>query len=168
MLLTLGCGERAAPADAGPSVATQWAEARALWYIDRDPAAYQAWMAVDPGTGEGREARALLAEAEPLYRQGIDAVREDADGDADPRALFERAVRVAPMDPRLYLPLARAFRDLGRRSPDNPHHFIRAAEYYRKFIVLLPHDTQSEAARAELAELDPDSERLLQVAHLPR
>ncbi len=152
-----GCADLRGGADAGVPVATQWAEARALWYIDRDPAAYRAWTAIDPGTPEGREARRLLAEAEPLYLEGI---REVQRGAADARGTFERAVRVAPMDPRLYLPLARAFRDLGERSEDNAHLFIRAAEYYRKFLALLPHDPRAEEASAELSRLDPDGSRL--------
>ena len=38
-MVTLGCQDPGAGVDAGPSVATRWAAARALWHIDRDPAA---------------------------------------------------------------------------------------------------------------------------------
>ncbi|MCB9594476.1 MAG: hypothetical protein H6719_17215 [Sandaracinaceae bacterium] len=145
------------PVDGGLSGASQWAAARALWHIDRDPAAYRAWIEIDPATPEGREAHRLLAEAEPHYRRGIERVRG---GDPEARESFERAVRIAPMDPVLYLPLARAFRDQGRADTDNPHLFIRAAEYYRKFIALVPHDPRTEEARAELAEIDPEGSRL--------
>jgi len=59
----------------------EWAAARALWNIERDPSAWRAWRAVDPSTHEGREARRLLREAEPIYRRGIEEVRSN-DGDA--------------------------------------------------------------------------------------
>ena len=93
-----------------PAVDAEWAAARALWNIERDPSAWRAWRAIDPATHEGREARRLLREAEPIYRRGIEQVRAD---DPAARATFERAVRIAPMDPALYLPLARAFRTQG-------------------------------------------------------
>ncbi|MBX3270261.1 MAG: hypothetical protein KF729_08365 [Sandaracinaceae bacterium] len=134
VLVLAGCADTET-SDAGPSVAARWADARARWHIDRDPAAFQAWREIDPATPEGREAHRLLAEAEPLYREGIERVEA---GDADARDTFERAVRTAPMDPVLYLPLARAFRDQGTQAPDNPHLFIRAAEYYRKFLAFVP------------------------------
>ncbi len=154
--LVVGCAETDAP-DAGLPVAARWAAARALWHIDRDPAAYRAWTEIDPGTPEGREAHRLIAEAEPHYRRGIERVQR---GDPDARESFERAVRIAPMDPALYLPLARAFRDQGRAEPENPHYFIRAAEYYRKFLLLVPHGAGADDARAELAEIDPEASRL--------
>lgn len=146
-------------ADAGPSVDAQWATARALWHIERDPSAWSAWYAIDPRTPEGREARRLLREAEPIYRRGIEQVRHDDDA---ARASFERAVRIAPMNPVLYLPLARAFRAQGERQPDNPHLFIRAAEYYRKFLVLAPDHAEAPAARRELSAIDPDGSRLFE------
>jgi tetratricopeptide (TPR) repeat protein len=149
------CGDDGGP----PSVQAQWEAARALWYIDRDPVAFDAWRAIDPATHEGREARRLLGEAEQLYRQGIREVRA---GDEDARLRFERAVRMAPMDPRLYLPLARAFRAQAEERPDNPHLFIRAAEYYRKFLVLAPSDPHTDAGRRELSEIDPDGSRLFE------
>lgn len=154
--LLVGCGS-----EAELSVEAQWEAARALWHIERDPAAFAAWYAIDPATHEGQEARRLLREAERLYLQGIDEVRA---GDDDARLRFERAVRMAPMDPRLYLPLARAFRAQGEERPDNPHLFIRSAEYYRKFLVLAPGDPETEAARRELSEIDPDGSRLFEPA----
>lgn len=134
-----------------------WAAARALWHIERDPSAWRAWRAIDPSSHEGREARRLLGAAEPIYRRGIEQVRRD---DPGVRATFERAVRMAPMDPALYLPLARAFREQGARQPDNPHLYIRAAEYYRKFLLLVPEHPDAPAARRELSAIDPDGTRL--------
>jgi len=152
----LGCADEEV-ADAGPPTAARWAAARALWYIDRDPGAYTTWLAIDPATVEGAEARRLLAEAEPHYQRGIERVRG---GDPEARQSFERAIRIAPMDPAMYLPLARAFRSQARQRPDNPVLYIRAAEYYRKFLVLMPHDPRQPEAREELAEIDPEASRL--------
>ncbi len=146
-----GCQPQARTADA------DWAAARALWNIERDPSAWHAWRSVDPTTSEGREARRLLRQAEPIYRRGIEQVRSD---DPEARATFERAVRIAPMDPALYLPLARAFRAQGEAQPDNPHLYIRAAEYYGKFLVLAPDHPAAPAARRELSAIDPDGTRL--------
>ena len=142
-------------------MAAEWASARARWHIERDPAAFTAWRAIDPRTPEGGEARRLLREADPLYRRGIAEVRG---GDPEARETFERAVRIAPMDPALYLPLARAYRAQARARPDNPHLFIRAVEYYRKFLVLRPDHPQAEEARRELSEIDPEGSRLFEPA----
>jgi hypothetical protein len=157
LVLLVGCAEAPAARDAGPSVRAQWADARALWHIRRDPGAWRAWRRIDPSTPEGREARRLLAEAEPHYRRLIEQVES---GEPGVRATFERAVRIAPMDPALYLPLARAHRARSRARPDNPVLAIRAVEYYRKFLALRPEHPEAPQARRELAELDPEGSRL--------
>lgn len=149
-ILWIACGP------AQPDVEQQWADARARWHIDRDPAAWNDWNEIPPSTPEGREARRLLARAERSYRLGIEQV---ADGDPEQRATFERAVRTAPMDPALYLPLARACRRAGEETPDNRHLFIRASEYYAKFLVLAPDHPEADAARSELEEIDPGGAR---------
>ncbi|MCC6875386.1 MAG: hypothetical protein IT378_13855 [Sandaracinaceae bacterium] len=159
LVLAVACQPSAALPDAGASPAEQWAAARALWTIERDPAAYGAWVAIDPATPEGHEAQRLLRDAEGRYRVGIDQVRR---GDPEARETFERAVRIAPMRPDLYLPLARAFRTQAELAPENPHLFIRAAEYYRKFLVLRPDHAEAARAAAELGEIDPDATRLLE------
>ena len=143
----------------GVDSAEAWSEAQARWSERRDPLAWRAWMAIDPASSEGREARRLLAESHALYREGIRRVEE---GDPDARRSFDEAVVLAPMDPRLYLPLARAFRAQADLYPENPHLFIRAAVYYRKFLLLAPDDDQAPAARHELEELDPGSSEWLE------
>ena len=134
-----------------------WHTALRDWEERRDPAAYDAWRAIPEGSAEGREARRRIREADRLYRQGIARV---SSGDDLARDSFEQAVATAPMDPRLYLPLARTFRDQADLAPDNPHLFIRAAEYYRKFLTLVPEDPERDAARRELEEFDPESAQL--------
>lgn len=141
--------------ESGQTSAAQWRDAQRAWTERRDPLAYRAWREIDAASPEGREARRLLSEADDLYRDGIARVEADDDGVRD---AFGRALLLAPMDPRLYLPLARAFRARADEQPDNPHYFIRAAQYYRNFLVLEPLDPACAAARAELEELDPGSE----------
>ncbi|MDQ3038024.1 MAG: hypothetical protein M3Y87_36855, partial [Myxococcota bacterium] len=152
LVLASGC-ERDGWRDAAAS-AREWSEAQTRWNERRDPLAWHVWMEIDEHTPEGREARRLLGQADVLYRDGISRVES---GDADARRSFEEAVLLAPMDPRLYLPLARAFRRQADLEPDNPHLFIRAAVYYRKFLLLVPDGRDARAARRELEQLDPES-----------
>ncbi len=141
----------------GSDARVAWHNALRDWEERRDPAAYDAWLAIPVPSPEGREAHRRIREADRLYRQGIERVSE---GDPAARDSFEQAVTVAPMDPRLYLPLARTFREQADLAPDNPHLFIRAAEYYRKFLTLVPDDPEHDDARRELEELDPESAQL--------
>src|SRR5690606_17405583 len=129
LLAVSACGADASPG--GVDSARAWAEAQRRWHEERDPLAWRAWAQLDPGTSEGREARRLLAEADALYREGI--ARVDS-GAPDARRSFEEALLLAPMDPRLNLPLARAFRRRADLDPENPHLFVRAAFTYRKFL----------------------------------
>lgn len=153
-LLALGACGPGAWADEEPGSARAWSEAQRRWHEERDPLAWRAWRELDPATPEGREARRLLAEADTLYREGI--ARVDA-GAPDARRAFEEALLLAPMDPRLNLPLARAFRRRADLDPENPHLFIRAAFTYRKFLLLVPDDPDAPLARRELEELDPEA-----------
>ncbi len=148
-----GCGE----SDAARSA--RWQSALAHWDESHDPSSYAEWRALDEQTPEGAEAHRRLREADRHYRRGISLVET---GDPDAREAFREAVSIAPMDPRLYLPLARAFRGQAELQPDNPHLFIRAAEYYRKFLVLAPDDPRIADARRELDELDPSATQFLE------
>jgi tetratricopeptide (TPR) repeat protein len=151
LLLAAACTSDAA-------AATQaWHASLRDWEQTRTPAAYGAWLAIDERFPEGQEAHRRIREADRLYRDGIARV---AAGDPSAREPFEQAVATAPMDPRLYLPLARAFRSQAELAPDNPHLFIRAAEYYRKFLTLVPDDPDHDVARRELEEFDPESTQL--------
>jgi signal transduction histidine kinase len=129
-----------------------WSRAEALWR-DRDPAAWSAWRALDASTAEGADARRRLAEADAHFRRGIDAL---AAGRSDARDQLRAGQSVAPMDPALYLSLARACRqrELGER----------AAEFYRKFLLHDPPTAEVAEARAELAALD---DRLDQIFDAP-
>jgi len=143
-VLLLGCG-----------ASDQWSEARALYetHRNRNARAYDAWTALDPGTPEGQEAHRRLLDAERLYRQGIEAVDS---GEPEAEVNFVQAVVLAPIDPALWLPLARAYRRRSSIEPDNPLLFLRAVEYYQRYLALLPTSDEAEAARAELVELDPE------------
>jgi hypothetical protein len=156
VLLLIATGVAACASEDG-AARDAWHTALRDWEERRDPAAYDAWLAIPEASPEGREARRRIREADRLYRQGIERV---AEGDPAARDSFEQAVAAAPMDPRLYLPLARTFRDQADLAPDNPHLFIRAAEYYRKFLTLVPDDPERDAARRELEAFDPESAQL--------
>jgi hypothetical protein len=149
----VGCGE------SDDARRARWDMALSRWQESHDPAAYPEWRDLDERTPEGAEAHRRLREADRHYRAGIELVEL---GDGGARDEFEEAVATAPMDPRLYLPLARAFRGQAELQPSNPHLFIRAAEYYRKFLVLAPDDPRVPDARRELEELDPSSTQFLE------
>lgn len=138
---------------------TRWSEALARWETAHEPSSYREWSTLPDGTPEALEARRRLREAERHYRAGIALVES---GDPGARVAFEEAVRTGPMNPALYLPLARAFRGQAELQPDNPHLFIRAAEYYRKYLALAPEDAHIAEARLELEELDPTSTQFLE------
>jgi hypothetical protein len=103
-VLAAACGREAR------SPTEQWQRAVALWREQDVGAAYRAWTAIDPASAEGVEARRRLALAEQSYRRGIERLRSGAPGSRE--ALVE-GTTIAPMDPALYLPLARACRDRG-------------------------------------------------------
>lgn len=152
LLVLTGC-HGGPPEEGQASAAERWARARARWHIEREPDAWADWRAIEPESPEGREARQLLGEAQPRYRAFIESVRG---GEPDVWEQFERAARIAPMDPALYLPLARAFRSRYREEPDNEQLKFRAIEYYRKFVLLNPRHPDAETALSELFELDPE------------
>jgi len=129
----------------------EWERAEALWR-DNDPAAWAAWRALGDAGEEGRRARARLAEADARYRRGIALL---AAGQAGAREELAAGRARGPIDPALYLPLARACRD--RELPR------RAAALYRKYLAqasgAAPDDVA--AARAELAALDEPEDPIL-------
>lgn len=146
LALAVGCGA---------SSSDQWDEARELYRIHRNDndLAWNAWNAIDPDSPEGAEARRRLSDADRLYRQGIAEVES---GQEDPRVTLGQAGVLAPIDPDLYLALARAFRARATREPDDIQLWIRAEEYYGRFLALRPSSPDAETARAELAELAPE------------
>ena len=134
-LLVAGCardGDRA------------WRRADELWQR-RDPAAFAAWQRLDPSTPAGASAHHRLARAADEYRRGIALL---SDGDARARQLLAEAANRAPLDPVLYLPLARACHQRGLDE--------RAAEMYRKFLAQAPAGPDADAARRELDALSED------------
>jgi signal transduction histidine kinase len=137
-VLATACGREAR------TPAEQWQRAVELWrWREQDVgAAFRAWTAIDPASAEGVEARRRLALAEVSYRRGIERLRSGAPGSRE--ALVE-GTAIAPMDPALYLPLARACRDRGLDG--------RAAEFYRKYLALAGAVAERGAAEAELGAI---------------
>jgi tetratricopeptide (TPR) repeat protein len=113
----------------------------------REAGAYRSWMAIDPRTEHGANARRLLARADAAYLEGLRLF--EAGRAAQARKAFLRGVATAPINPAHYLRLARTYRKRGL--------FENAANYYRKYIEAAP-DGRADLVRTagrELAELDP-------------
>jgi hypothetical protein len=137
-LLLLGACDGRAPV---PSPAERWQRAQELW-LRGDPGAFRAWATFDASTDEGRTARRRLVEADAIYRRGVVLL---AARDPSAAEVLRDGKAVAPIDPALYLSLARACRDRG--YPE------RAAGFYRKSIAAAGPDRA--LAEAELRALDP-------------
>lgn len=139
-----------------PSSRDEWTEALRLYeeHRNRSAVAFEAWSAIDGRTPEGSEARRRLAEADALYRDGIDRL---ARGEEGYDLVFAQAYATGPIDPHLNLSWARAYRAQADREPENPHPFIRAVEHYGRFLTLAPDAAEHGEALAELEALDPES-----------
>jgi signal transduction histidine kinase len=132
----MGCGPSAAEVDEA-----QWRNAEAQWRR-ADRGAYAAWSQLDPRQPRGREAWTRLRKADFLYRRSVELLRAE---DPELGATLADALALAPMDPALYLPFARACRDRGV--------LWRAADFYKKYLAHVPPLPEATAARAELAGL---------------
>ena len=128
----------------GSRTASQWRAAEEAWHTGDSASAYPLWLAIDPRSPEGVEARRRLADADRDYRLVIEHLRT---GEPDVRQAVARAKAEGPMDPRLFLPLARACRERG--------YLARAEEFYTKYLAALPGGVEAAAARAELSALAP-------------
>lgn len=126
-----------------------WRRAEAGWRA-HDPAAWRDWQALDVHTAAGARAHARLDAADADYRRGIALLAGNRPG---AREALRAASATAPIDPALYLPLARACRDRGLVD--------RAADLYRKFLATTATGADATAARAELAALGDDVAPLL-------
>jgi signal transduction histidine kinase len=133
-----------------------WRRAEAEWQR-REAGAFAAWRALDPATPSGAAARRRLAAADAEYRRAIALL---AAGDGQARARLAAATAMGPLDPALYLPLARACRDRGLDE--------RAATLYGKFLTQAPPGPEADAARAELAALGDDLGLLLEPTPVPQ
>ncbi len=129
----------------GGDDARSWRRADDAWQR-RDAHAWRLWRALDDATPDGRAAHARLRAADADYRRGIASL--SAGDTSDARTALAAAAAQAPMDPALYLPLARACR---RRGLDE-----RAATLYRSFLGQAAPGRDADAARAELAALGPE------------
>ena len=134
-----GCRQSAAKQDEA-----QWHEAEARWKRG-DATAYQAWRRLQRQEQHGRQAWERLQRADVLYRRAVEELRGNQAG---VRETLAEALALAPMDPALYLPLARACRERGS--------LWRAADFYRKYLAQHPPVEEANAARHELSALVGD------------
>jgi signal transduction histidine kinase len=132
----MGCRPSAARLDG-----EHWRQAEAQWKRG-EPRAYEAWLGLDSHQPFGQAAQGRLREADQRYRRAIDLLRAEQPG---LRETLSEALALAPMDPALYLPFARACRERGS--------LWRAADFYRKYLARKPSFPDAAMARAELAAL---------------
>lgn len=143
LALTLALAACSSAAERRAQAAEEWEVARDAWERGQLDA-YSLWTQLDPRSEQGQRAAARLAAADAHYREGVRLLRAGEPA----RDELAAATALAPMDPALYLSLARACREQGIK--------LRAAEYYSKFLAVFPEGARSEVARRELRELDPD------------
>ncbi len=147
------CALAACDGGGGGSVRAEWADAQRRFHHG-DLTAHARWIRIPRATPEGRRARSLLASADAHYRTGLRELRQ---GDPRARSEFERGRATAPIDPALYLPLARLY--TSRHLPD------RAKEFYLKFLAGCPDHPEAPAARRALRALDPELAAVLPPPH---
>lgn len=144
---------------AGPrraSTQVRWQQAQSAWQGRPNLAAgYRAFADIDEASPEGREAQRRLTSAASHYRRAIDLI---AAGQAGAREELARGKALGPMDPALFLPLARAC-----RARDSS---FLAVEYYRSFLAD-PQNQDPEALRAAQRELGDLSKELGDVYGTP-
>lgn len=124
-----------------------WQHAERLWRQGQHSAAFVAWRALSSSQSHGREAHQRLAQADQHYRRAVDWFRTDQPG---VRETLLAGMALGPMDPALYLPLARACRARELNW--------RAADFYRKYLAQNPAPADAAAVREELASLHSDAD----------
>ncbi len=96
--------------------------------------AYGAFRAIPADTRAGRRAREDLARADVLYREGIRLAEAEREAEAGDR--LARAVRIAPIDPRLYRRLGDVYMRRYERTRSWAD-YQRGMEYFRKAVDAL-------------------------------
>lgn len=130
------------------SIEARWRRAQAVWQEQRDLAAgHRLWVGLGTSPPWGAQAQARLRAADAHYRRGISLIAADKPGAREELAAGKA---IAPMDPALYLPLARACRDQGIN--------IRATDYYRRFLQYFPRTPEAAAARSEWRSIEPEAD----------
>ncbi len=149
LLLGSGCGRSSEAGQGREAVQRQWQQAQTAWQRRPNLAAgYRAFADIAEATPEGREAQQRLTSAAIHYRRAIELI---AAGKTGAREELARGKALAPMDPALFLPLARAC-----RARDNS---FLAVEYYRSFLAD-PQNQDPESLRAAQRELTDLSKEL--------
>lgn len=121
---------------------SSWSDAQGDWQARRTHA-WDTWRKIAAGP-DGAEAARRLADSAQLYESGVSAFER---GDESATQELRVAAEVGPIDPSLYLRLARACRAQGAS--------VRAAGFYRKLIAERSGEARTEAEH-ELAEIDRD------------
>lgn len=137
-------GARAAAEESpAPSSRTRWQWAQEQWRQGDLAAGFGAWRSLDPRTADGQVASRRLSAAAEHYRRAIVLLES---GEPGARQELQRGKALAPMDPALYLPLARACR--------GQENLFLAVQYYRGYLGQLPGAPDAGVASQELALLE--------------
>lgn len=137
---SVGCGGGGA---AEVEAESAFRVAEAAW-ARGDVRAHRLFADIPRETEAGRAAASRLDRADEHYRAAVDRFEAGAPG---VREALAQGAQIGPMDPALYLRLARACRDR-----DN---LLRAAELYSKYLAAVPEGEEAALARDELRALDP-------------
>ena len=140
LAVCLQCGH-----DAGLGPEQAWQRAQQAAGRPDLAAGFVEWQGLDPGSPQGQKAQGRLAQAAAQYRQALQLLQS---GQPGAREALRRGKALAPMDPQLFLPLARAL-----RAQENDD---LAAQFYRGFLRHLPTSPDAVTARAELEQLERD------------
>jgi signal transduction histidine kinase len=145
-------------------VVAAWREALELWDT-YDPRAWEAWQAVirRSDTEQGREARARVARANSHFTRGIAEIERRGSAERAATELADGA-DVAPMDPRLYLRVA--------RGCERSRWYRCARNFYRRFIETVPHlvdpALRRQLPRAERSLAEVEAVLIAEEAFQPR
>ena len=131
--------------DAGSGPEQAWQRAQQAANRPELAAGFVDWQGLDPSSPQGQKAQGRLAQAAAQYRQALQLLQS---GQPGAREALRRGKALAPMDPQLFLPLARAL-----RAQENDD---LAAQFYRGFLRHLPTSPDAATARAELEQLERD------------
>lgn len=108
-------------------------------------AGYEEWLRLDPHSRYGAAARTRLGQADTHYRQALTLLQK---GQPGAREALLRGKALAPMEPSLFLPLARAL-----HAQEND---FLAVQFYRSYLRHLPSSSDAPAARRELTQIETE------------
>jgi hypothetical protein len=108
-------------------------------------AGYEEFLQVDPQSPQGILARARLVKAKQHYERAIELLATNQPG-AKEELVAGKAL--APLPPRMNLPLARLLRE--------KNNFYLAAQFYRSYVRHFPREAETAVVQKELADVETE------------